>query len=175
VSRSAAPRSTRRLAFAVAAIVVALDTITKALAAHYLAHRGIVNVLGGAFHLELYRNHAGPGNSFEGHPVFVSLLSLAAVTAIAVVATMVRGTTTAITCGLLLGGGLGNVIDRLVTAPGPLRGGVIDWLKPTLSSGSMNLADLSINLALVVLVVGSLIELGLAQRSRPPAPSEVAP
>jgi len=137
-----------------------------------LAGRGVVSVLGGHLHFQLYRNHAGPGNSFTGHPVLISLLSLAAVIVIAALATRVRARSTAIAMGLLLGGGIGNLIDRLVTAPGPLRGGVIDWLKPSLHGGSMNLADLSINAAIVVLIVGGAIEWWLAGRSGPPEPSE---
>jgi hypothetical protein len=38
-----------------------------------------VNLLGGHFHLELYRNFAGLGNILRGHPVLVSILSLIAV------------------------------------------------------------------------------------------------
>jgi signal peptidase II len=30
--------------------------------------------------------------------------------------------------GLLLGGALGNLSDRLFRAPGPLRGHVVDWI-----------------------------------------------
>jgi signal peptidase II len=174
------PRSSRRLALIVAAVVVAVDALSKAIAAHYLAGRGVVNLFGGHFHLELYRNHAGPGNTFAGHPVLVSLLSLAAVIVIAAFLLVVRGRSTAVALGLLLGGGVGNLIDRLATSPGPLRGGVIDWIKPTMHGGSMNLADLSINAALIVLVVGGAIEWWLDARSRrnvsPDAsPSEAAP
>jgi signal peptidase II len=167
--------SSRRLALIVAAAVVAVDAISKAIAAHYLAGRGVVNLLGGHFHLELYRNHAGPGNTFAGDPVLVSLLSLAAVIVIAAVLLTVRARSTAIALGLLLGGGIGNLIDRLVTSPGPLRGGVIDWIKPTMHGGSMNLADLSINAALIVLVVGGAVEWWLDARSRRAALSEAAP
>jgi signal peptidase II len=170
-----APLSTRRLAFTVAAVVVAVDAISKALAAHYLAGHGIVNLFGGHFHLELYRNHAGPGNTFSGHPVLVSLLSLAAVLVIAGLAFTVRARSTAIALGLLLGGGIGNLIDRLVTSPGPLRGGVIDWIKPTVHGGSLNLSDLSINAALVVLVVGGAFEWWLDSRTRRGAPSDPSP
>jgi signal peptidase II len=165
----------RRLVLVVAAAVVAVDAISKAVAAHLLAGRGVVSVLGGHLHFELYRNHAGPGNSFTGHPVLISLLSVAAVLVIAALATRVRAKSAAVAIGLLLGGGIGNLIDRIVTAPGPLRGGVIDWLKPSLHGGSMNLADLSINAALVVLVVGGAIEWWLAGRSGPPEPSEATP
>jgi signal peptidase II len=148
-------RSTnRRLIATIAGVVVALDAVTKAIAAHALAGRGVVNVLGGAFHLELYRNFAGPGNILRGHPLLVSVLSLVAVVLIAVAAWSVRTTSFAIAFGLLLGGGVGNLLDRLLRAPGPLRGGVVDWIKPTLSSGSLNIADLSINAAVIALLAG---------------------
>ena len=132
---------------------MAVDAVTKAVAASALAGRGVVNVFGGAFHLELYSNFAGPGNILTGHPVLVSLLSLIAVALIAVFAWSVRSTAYAVAIGLLLGGGVGNLLDRLLRAPGPLRGGVVDWIKPTLSSGSLNVADLSINAAILAMLV----------------------
>jgi signal peptidase II len=144
----------RRLIIIVAAIVVALDAATKVAADHFLAHRGVVH-LGGVLDLELYRNHAGPRNTLRGHPVLVSVVAIVAVGAIAVVATRVRTRSSAIAVGLLLGGGAGNVLDRLIHAPGPLRGGVIDWLRPAWSSGSMNLADLSITAAIVVALIAA--------------------
>jgi signal peptidase II len=148
----------RRLIATIAGVVVALDAATKAVAAHALAGRGVLDVLGGAFHLELYRNFAGPGNVLRGHPVLVSVLSLIAVVVIGIAARSVRTTSFAVAAGLLLGGGIGNLLDRLLRAPGPLRGGVVDWIKPTLSSGSLNLADLSINAAVIVLLVGLALD-----------------
>jgi signal peptidase II len=149
-------RSGRRLILAVAATVVVLDAITKALAVQFLTGRGTVSILGGAVHLQLYRNFAGPRNTFEGHPVLVSLMAIAAVAAIAVMATRVRTPGAMIAVGLLLGGGLGNLLDRLVRAPGPLRGGVVDWLRPAWSSGTMNLADVAITAAVVVILVSAV-------------------
>lgn len=148
----------RRLVAVVAGVVVALDAATKAIAVHALAGRGVVNLLGGRLHLELYRNGAGPGNILQGHTVLVSVLSLIAVTLIAAAGWSVRTTSYAIALGLLLGGGVGNLLDRLFRAPGPLRGGVIDWIKPTLSGGSLNVADLSINAAVVALLVGLVVD-----------------
>ena len=157
-------RSVRRLTLAVAATVVVLDAITKALAVQFLTGRGTVSVLGGALRLQLYRNFAGPRNTFEGHPVLVSLLAVAAVAAIAVMATRVRTPAAALAVGLLLGGGLGNLLDRLLRTPGPLRGGVVDWLRPGWSSGSMNLADLAITAAILVILVSA----AASRRSRRP-------
>jgi signal peptidase II len=151
-------KAKRRLVLTIAGIVVVLDAATKAIASHALAGRGVVNVLGGAFHLELYRNFAGPGNILQGHPMLVSVLSAIAVVLITVAAWSARTTSFAVAFGLLLGGGTGNLMDRLLRAPGPLRGGVVDWIKPTLSSGSLNIADLSINAAVIAVLMGLAVD-----------------
>jgi signal peptidase II len=148
----------RRLVAIIAGVVVALDAATKAIAVHALAGRGVVNLLGGRFHLELYRNFAGPGNILQGHTVLVSVLSLIGVALLTVVAWSVRTTSYAVAAGLVLGGGIGNLLDRLLRAPGPLRGGVVDWIKPTLSGGSLNVADLAINAAVIALLVGLALD-----------------
>jgi signal peptidase II len=163
-----------RLVATIAGIVVALDAVTKAIATHALAGRGTVNLLGGHFHLELYRNFAGPGNILRGHPVLVSLLSLTGVGLILIAAWSVRSTRYAVPIGLLLGGGIGNLLDRLLRAPGPLRGGVVDWIKPTLSGGSLNLADLAINAAVIAMLVAVALDFLRERRDRPdsdPAPA----
>ena len=160
-----------KLAFLVAAGVVALDAASKWLAVELLSGKGRVDVLGGLFHLELYRNFAGPGGRFAGHVVLISLFTLVAVAVLAYVATRVRSTGAALAIGLLLGGGIGNGLDRMLRAPSPLHGGVVDWLKPTLDSGSMNVADLAINAAVVVVLVVALLSW---LRPAPPAGSTEA-
>jgi signal peptidase II len=146
-----------KFALLVAAGVVALDAVSKFLAVELLSGKGRVDVLGGLFHLELYRNFAGPGGRFAGHVVLISLFTILAVAVLAFAATRVRTLGSAIAVGLLLGGGIGNGLDRLLRAPGPLHGGVVDWLKPSLDSGSMNVADLAINAAVVVIVIAGLL------------------
>jgi signal peptidase II len=168
----ASARRPRRLLAAIVIAVVTVDQVSKALAVHYLSGRGIVNVLGGAFHLQLYRNFAGSGNRFTGHPVLVSVLALLAVVAIGTIAVRVRSRTAAVAGGLMLGGGIGNLLDRLLRAPGPLRGGVVDWLKPTVNGGSMNLSDVAITAGVAVIVVGALVG-AWRSRSERPVPGEV--
>jgi signal peptidase II len=156
----------------VVAAVVAADQVSKALAVHYLSGRGTVNVLGGAFHLQLYRNFAGSGNRFTGHPILVSVLALLAVVAIGTIAVRVRSRSAAVAGGLMLGGGIGNLLDRLLRAPGPLRGGVVDWLKPTVNGGSLNLSDVAITAGVAVVVVSALVA-AWRSRSERPVPGEV--
>jgi len=59
------------------------------------------------------------------------------------------------------------------SAPGPLRGGVIDWIKPTLSGGSLNLADLAINAAVIAVLVGFVLDWYHQRRDKPA--SDTAP
>jgi signal peptidase II len=59
--------------------------------------------------------------------------------------------------GLMLGGGGGNLLDRVLRAPGPLRGGVVDWLQPAGTTGWMNLADLAISAGVAVVVIATLL------------------
>jgi signal peptidase II len=163
----AARDTKRRLVATIAGAVIAVDAVTKAIAVHALAGRGVLNLLGGHFHLELYRNFAGPGNILQGHPVLVSILSLTSVALITVATWHVRSTGYAITIGLLLGGGIGNLLDRLLRAPGPLRGGVVDWIKPTLSGGSLNVADLSINAAIITMLIALALDWHHQRRHKP--------
>jgi signal peptidase II len=150
--------SHRRLAFGIAAAVLAADQIAKALASRLLPQDGPVHLFGGV-HLQLYRNFAGPGGHWGGHTVAISVFTVLAAIALGVAIARSRhlDRLTAIALGLFLGGALGNGLDRLLRAPGPLRGGVVDWLAPSAHGGSMNLADLSLNAAILVLIAGALL------------------
>jgi signal peptidase II len=54
----------------------------------------------------------------------------------------------AVALGLVLGGAIGNLLDRLFRAPGVLRGGVVDWISVFAPDGRVypifNLADSAI-------------------------------
>ena len=138
---------------AVAGAVVLLDATTKLVATQALHEGRQTEVLGGLIRLDLYRNFAGPNNILPGQAVAISLFAIAAVAVLIGVALRVGKTSSAVAVGLLLGGAIGNLLDRLLREPGPLRGGVVDWLRFTDRTQSMNLADLAIDAAIVVMVV----------------------
>lgn len=156
----------RKLAFAVAAAVLVADQVAKQIATRALVD-GPVHVVGG-LHFQLYRNFAGPGGSWAGHTVPISIFTVVAAFALAVVILRFRtlDRITAIALGLFLGGALGNGLDRLFRGPGPLRGGVVDWLSPSAHGGSMNIADLALNAAVVLMVAGALLSLRSSRGGR---------
>ena len=57
------------------------------------------------------------------------LVAIAVAVAIVRTARRLRSLTWAITLGLLLGGALGNLGDRIFRSPGFLRGHVVDWIE----------------------------------------------
>ena len=155
----------RRLAFAVAAAVLIADQVAKQIATRALAD-GPVQIVGG-LHLQLYRNFAGPGGNWAGHTVLISIFTVAAALALAAAITRIRlDRLSAIALGLFLGGALGNGLDRLLRGPGPLHGGVVDWLAPSVHGGSMNLADLALNAAVLLLVLGALLSMRSSRGDR---------
>jgi signal peptidase II len=164
----------RRLAFGIAAVIVAADQVAKALATHLLPASGSVHVVGG-LHLQLYRNFAGPGGHWAGHTVAISVFTVLAV--IAMAAYMSRAKMdrfSAVALGLFLGGAIGNGLDRLLRAPGPLHGGVVDWLAPSAHGGSMNLADLALNAGVVLMVAGALYSLRPRKKATTPGSPDAA-
>jgi signal peptidase II len=159
--------SCRRLGFGVAAAVIAADQIAKQLATHLLPADGAPVPLFGGLHLQLFRNFAGPGGHWVGHTVLISVFTVvAAVGLIAVMARTRLDRTTALGLGLFLGGAVGNGLDRILRGPGALHGGVVDWLAPSAHGGSMNIADLALNAAVVVMIAGLLLSMRSSRAER---------
>src|SRR6476659_2595762 len=106
----------------IAALVLVADVLTKITAVARLEGREPVELLGGAVYLVLVRN---PGAAFSlatGYTWVLSLVAVAVVVVIARIARRLRSAGWAVALGLVLGGALGNLMDRVFSAPGPLRG-----------------------------------------------------
>ncbi|MGH3912420.1 MAG: signal peptidase II [Pseudonocardiaceae bacterium] len=132
----------------IAGIVLLLDVVSKVLAVAFLQGHPPVRLLGGGLYLALVRN---PGAAFSlatGLTWLLSLIALGVIVVIVRLAPRLRSVGYAVALGLVLGGALGNLVDRLLRAPGPLRGHVIDFLSLLAPDGSVwpvfNLADSAI-------------------------------
>ncbi|HEX3394376.1 MAG TPA: signal peptidase II [Acidimicrobiales bacterium] len=119
---------TRRNALVVggALAVVALDQLTKAWAMHDLAD-GPVDVVG-PVRFALTRNTAGAFGLGGALVPFLALGALVLVVALVTRADVIARPGLALAAGLVLGGALGNLVDRLVRSPGLLRGAVVDFV-----------------------------------------------
>lgn len=134
--------------------VVVLDQCTKAWAVDRLA-RGPVWVLGDDVGLRLTRN---PGGAFSLLQGFTPVLALVAVVLTALLVRAVvrtRHPLTLLALALVLGGALGNLVDRLTRRPGFLRGAVVDFVVVG-SFPTFNVADAAITVGAVLLVLAVL-------------------
>jgi signal peptidase II len=142
-----------------AALVLAADQFTKYLALQNLPLEQPVPVLGDFLIFYLVKN---PGAAFslgEGVTwIFTIALSVVAVVIVWLAATKVRSLVWAVVLGLLLGGVLGNLTDRILREPGFPVGHVIDFINtPWMMPAIYNIADIfivtmMISVALLVLI-----------------------
>ena len=148
----------RRL-YLVAALTWGLDLATKIWAVNNLSARNPVELLGSFFQLTLVRN---PGAAFSfatGATIVFTIISVAAVIAIVYYSVKITSLGWATALGLLLGGVLGNLTDRLFRSPGFLKGEVIDWLELT-HWPVFNLADSAIVVAAFLAIVLTIRNVG---------------
>lgn len=139
-------RSATALAFAVAAVALLVDLVSKHLAVRELTGREPVQVLGDFLELRLVRN---PGAAFSAGASLTPLISAVAMIAACVItfyAFRVRHRGWAVALGLLLAGVTGNLVDRLFRAPGPFRGHVVDFFALP-NWPVFNVADICIDIA----------------------------
>lgn len=154
------PRKLRLLAILAISIVV-LDLITKIIAVATLSETtpgaAQPRILGGAVYFSLIRN---PGAAFSlatGMTWVLALIMLAVIIAIIRLAPKLRSARWATALGLILGGALGNFIDRVFRAPGFFQGHVVDFVSVFGPNAEyfpvFNVADSAISIGGVLLVV----------------------
>jgi signal peptidase II len=127
-ARGTALSRPRSLLVLLALNTVVLDAATKALVVAKLEHREPVHVLGDLVTLEVSRNSGAAFSFAQGATAVFTLIAVAVVVVIVRTLPRLRSRGWAVTLGLLLGGAVGNLVDRLVRAPGVGRGAVVDFL-----------------------------------------------
>lgn len=152
------PRLTHRLQLVlatVAGLVLAADQVSKALALHALRPGEQVELVGNAITLNLIGNSGAAFSLATGATWVLTLVASAVLVVIAVSSRRLGSQGWAVALGLLLGGSLGNLVDRFVRPPGPGRGQVVDFID-YFGYFIGNVADIAIvAAAALVLVLGA--------------------
>jgi signal peptidase II len=149
----------RLLLFGVVAAVALLADVGSKVAVVANLHRQ-VRLLGGAVYLVQTRNSGAAFSVGTGATVLLTVIALAVVAVIVRVARRLTSAGWAVALGLVLGGALGNLADRLFRAPGVGRGHVVDWISLFSNDGHVwpifNLADSAIVCGAVLAAVLAL-------------------
>jgi signal peptidase II len=138
------------LAFVIAAIVVVADRVTTSLA---LGHLHQPRHLWGPVGLAMTFNSGFAFSLFSGRAVVVTLLLCIGVVVLAYIVAQVRTVPMAVGAGLVLGGAVGNLSERIVGGHG---GQVPDFITldywPT-----FNVADACVTVGVVVVIATVLL------------------
>jgi signal peptidase II len=147
----------------VAAVGYAADQVTKHLAVQHLTGRADVSVVGEILQLRLTRN---PGAAFSigtDLTVAISVLAIVATAAVLWFSRRLADPWWALALGLMLAGIVGNLTDRLLRAPGPLQGEVVDFLMLP-NWPIFNVADICLTVAVPIVLIQAFRGIGLDGR-----------
>jgi signal peptidase II len=133
-----------------AVVVVLLDQLAKAWAVRALADGQSIDLVGSLVQLRLFRNAGAAFSLATGTTWIFTIIATIVSVVIVRVSRRLGSAWWAIALGLLLGGAVGNLLDRLFREPGFARGHVVDFIDlPHLFV--FNLADASITVAAVLI------------------------
>jgi signal peptidase II len=146
---------TRRylLGLAIAAGVVIVDLWTKRYAA--LNFKGNpVEIIPGFFGFTYVENPGGAFGLFQNGGTIIAVAAIVVTAVVLGALSGDRGRLETVALGLVLGGALGNLIDRFARGPGVIDGPVIDWIELWIIP-TFNIADASVTVAVALLLINA--------------------
>lgn len=155
--RAQVAASNKLALFTVALAVVLIDQASKAWAVARLSGGRRIPILGDTFDLRLVLNPGSAFGLFPGATIVISALSTLITIVVAV--WVLREPHPPLSLGLVLGGGVGNLVDRAMREPGWGRGHVVDFLYLSFFP-TFNLADAAISIGVAFLLFQALREEG---------------
>ncbi|MFJ6380280.1 signal peptidase II [Kitasatospora sp. NPDC092039] len=139
------PRGPRRVGvlLVVAVLAFLIDLGSKLLVVARLENHAAIKVVGDVVTLQVIRNSGAAFGIGQALTVVFTMIASAVIVVIWRIARRLYSLPWAIALGLLLGGALGNLTDRLFRSPGVFRGHVVDFISVQ-HFAVFNLADSAI-------------------------------
>lgn len=148
----------------IALSVIVADQVTKTWAVRSLTDRDVDLVWTLRFHLS--RNTGMAFSTGRSMGPIIGVLALVVVVVLLLSLKRQPGRSTDVAVGLIVGGAIGNVLDRLLRSPGWFRGAVIDFIDLQWFP-IFNVADMGVTVGGALLVLASW-QLGRAAREAVP-------
>ncbi|HEX9713868.1 MAG TPA: signal peptidase II [Actinomycetota bacterium] len=149
----------------VAGIVLALDQATKVIVVASMLEGQTIPVIDGVLHWTFQRNPGAAFGLFTDFPVAFTILASAIAVGILVYARRVPDRTHAVALGLVLGGAVGNLTDRVFRPPGVFRGHVIDFVDLRVWP-VFNVADAAVVVGAILLILAQYAQERRARAAR---------
>lgn len=156
-----------------------LDQLTKYLVVSNLTEGETVQVLGQVLQLQFVRNPGAAFSLASGMTWIFTILAAAVISFIIWFARRIHSIAWALVFGLLLGGVLGNLTDRLLREPSFGLGHVIDFIStPWMLPAIYNVADIAIVSSMALFMILTIRGIGLdgsRESGKADAAAEAAP
>jgi len=173
-----APGAPRRYLLAwvagLALLVILLDQATKYWAEANLADQAPVPVLGTLLQLRLLYNDGAALSIGSGFTWLLTIIVVGVVVVVLRITRKIGSRGWAVALGLLLGGAIGNLVDRLFKEPSFGQGHVVDFID---YAGFFvgNVADIAIVAAAVMIAILSILGIGVDGQRHTDAAQAAAP
>jgi signal peptidase II len=160
VESDQAPAPTRRarrvsgLSLAIAAVIVVLDQLTKHWAVNALADGAARHVVW-TLQWNLTFNSGMAVSRGEGWGPIIGLLAFVVVLVLASTSARLGTRLAEVGAGLLIGGAVGNLVDRLFRGEAWMRGAVVDFIDMQWWP-IFNIADMGVTIGAVVFAIAAL-------------------
>jgi signal peptidase II len=145
---------TSRMSLLISAVIVLLDQVSKAWALRDLADGRIIQVIW-TMQFNLTFNRGMAFSRGTGIGPIIGVIGLVVVVLLLLSLRRADNTLTRVATGLIIGGALGNILDRLFRGSGWMRGAVIDFIDfqwwPV-----FNVADMAIMIGAATMMVAML-------------------
>jgi signal peptidase II len=141
-------------ALGIAAALVALDQLTKAWVLRAIPAGGSIELIPGVLRLHVAENSGVAFTLLRGAGPILVLGIVAVVILIVIALGSSEGWLQVLSLGIVLGGAVGNLVDRFTRGPGLLDGRVVDWIDPSFFP-TFNVADTSITIGVALLLIAS--------------------
>lgn len=156
-----AARRRLNIAVVIAAVVVVVDQLTKAWALSSLTESTTRKVVGDLLGFRLVHNPGAALSIATGMTWVLTVVAVAVIVVVLRASQRLASTRWAVALGLLLGGAIGNLIDRLVRDPGFAKGHVVDFI--AYSDWFVgNVADIAIVAAAALIILLSLLQVSMS-------------
>ncbi len=148
------PRRAFRLAAVTGLVVLVIDQITKNWARDHFQD-GPYSVIGEWLQVRYAENPGAAFSSFTGSGPLIGVIAIGVVVFLVYLVARTSRLIDVVALGLILGGALGNLSDRVFRGEGVLDGAVVDWIDwwfiPT-----FNIADAALNVGVAALLIAAL-------------------
>ncbi|MFE9421820.1 signal peptidase II [Kitasatospora sp. NPDC006697] len=141
--KAAVRRRRLTVLFSVALLVFLIDLSSKLLVVAKLEGRSPIRIIGDAVSLQVIRNSGAAFGMGQTMTIVFTVIAAAVVVVIWRISRRLYSLPWAIALGLLLGGAVGNLADRIFRSPATFRGHVVDFISVQ-HFAVFNLADSAI-------------------------------